>query len=251
MTDLHCHILPGIDDGAKNAEVSLELLHREIQDGVKNIALTSHFNSERITVEQFLQMRRAAYDTLQAALESQPLDIRLKLGAEVYFSPKLCDLELEKLCMEGTAYVLIELPTTHRPHFIRETFSNLQARGMIPIVAHVERYPYVLENPQLLYQWVAAGAYAQINATSLLKGGKTAKQLLQFIKWDLVHVVATDTHSLDKRPPRLGEAMDYIAHKLGTDTAEMLKQNSDALFNDQELDCSDPHMPKKFLGMWV
>lgn len=251
MTDLHCHILPGIDDGAKNVDISLELLHLEMRDGVKSIALTSHFNSEHITVEQFLENRRLAYDVLQNALKSQPLDIQLKLGAEVYFSPKLCELEVEKLCIEGTAYLLIELPTTHRPHFVRETFSNLQARGIIPIVAHVERYPYVLENPQLLYQWVAAGAYAQINATSLLKGGKIAKQLLQLIKWDLVHIVATDTHSLDKRPPRLGEAMEYIAHKISVDTAEMLKQNSDALFNDQELDCSNPHMPKKILGMWV
>ncbi len=251
MTDLHCHILPGIDDGAKNVEISLELLHSEMQSGVRNIALTSHFNSERITVEDFLARRRAAYDVLQTALESQPMDIQFKLGAEVYFSPKLCELEIEKLCMEGTAYLLIELPTSHRPHFIRETFSNLQARGIIPIVAHVERYPYVMENPQLLYQWIAAGAYAQINASSLLKGGKTAKQLLQFIRWDLVHVVATDTHSMDKRPPRLGEAMDYITSKLGADTAEMLKENSDALFNDLELDSSDPHMPKKFLGMWI
>lgn len=251
MTDLHCHILPGIDDGAKNAAESLELLRRERQDGVDNIALTSHFNSERISVDAFVEKRNAAWNVLQTALQAEPLDIRFKLGAEVYFSPNLCDLDAKKLCMGDTAYMLIEMPTSHRPHFIRETFSRLQSQGILPIVAHVERYPYVMENPKLLYDWVAAGAYAQINAGALLKDDKTAKQLLQFIKWDLVHVVATDAHSLSKRPPRLGEAMRFIAQKLGENAAKELMYNSDELFADQELNSSDPHMPKKILGMWI
>lgn len=103
MTDLHCHILPGIDDGAKDVSVSLELLHKEYEDGVRNIAFTSHFNSERTTVEAFLEKRAAAYARLTEALKEEPMDFRFKLGSEVYFSPKLCELDAKALCMGDTA----------------------------------------------------------------------------------------------------------------------------------------------------
>ena len=126
MTDLHCHILPGMDDGAKDTAVSLELLHREYEDGVRNIAFTSHFNSERTTVDAFTAKRQAAFEQLTAALEGQPMQFDFKLGAEVFFSPGLCELDTRALCMGDTAYLLLEFPTTHKPHFIRQTLYNLQ-----------------------------------------------------------------------------------------------------------------------------
>ena len=135
MTDLHCHILPGIDDGAKDVSVSLELLHKEYEDGVRNIAFTSHFNSERTTVEAFLEKRAAAYARLTEALKEEPMDVRFKLGSEVYVSPKLCELDAKALCMGDTAYMLIEFPTTHKPHFIRQTLYALQEQGILPLGA--------------------------------------------------------------------------------------------------------------------
>ena len=167
MTDLHCHILPGMDDGAKDTAVSLELLRREYEDGVRNIAFTSHFNSERTTVEAFTVKRQTAFEQMTAALEGQPMQFDFKLGAEVFFSPGLCELDTRALCMGDTAYLLLEFPTTHKPHFIRQTLYNLQQQGIVPLIAHIERYPYVLEDPTLLYDWVAAGAYAQINVGAL------------------------------------------------------------------------------------
>ena len=108
MTDLHCHILPGMDDGAKDTAVSLELLRREYEDGVRNIAFTSHFNSERTTVEAFTEKRQTAFEQLTAALEGQPMQFDFKLGAEVFFSPGLCELDTRALCMGDTAYLLLE-----------------------------------------------------------------------------------------------------------------------------------------------
>ena len=141
MTDLHCHILPGMDDGAKDTAVSLELLRREYEDGVRNIAFTSHFNSERTTVEAFTEKRQTAFEQLTAALEGQPMQFDFKLGAEVFFSPGLCELDTRALCMGDTAYLLLEFPTTHKPHFIRQTLYNLQQQGIVPLIAHIERYP--------------------------------------------------------------------------------------------------------------
>ena len=182
MTDLHCHILPGMDDGAKDTAVSLELLRREYEDGVRNIAFTSHFNSERTTVEAFTVKRQAAFEQLTAALEGQPMQFDFKLGAEVFFSPGLCELDTRALCMGDTAYLLMEFPTTHKPHFIRQTLYNLQQQGIVPLIAHIERYPYVLEDPTLLYDWVAAGAYAQINAGALLEP-TLCKKFCMCIQW--------------------------------------------------------------------
>ena len=121
MTDLHCHILPNIDDGAKDVSISLRLLEKEYADGVRNIAFTSHFNSEWTTPDAFLQKRAAAYETLTAALPTGPeaMQFRFKLGCEVYFSPKLCELDAKALCIGDTSYMLVEFPTTHKPHFIR------------------------------------------------------------------------------------------------------------------------------------
>ena len=214
MTDLHCHILPGIDDGAKDTTVSLELLRREYEDGVRNIAFTSHFNSERTTVDAFTAKRQAAFEQLTAALEGQPMQFDFKLGAEVFFSPGLCELDTRALCMGDTAYLLLEFPTTHKPHFIRQTLYNLQQQGIVPLIAHIERYPYVLEDPTLLYDWVAAGAYAQINAGALLEP-KLCKKLCKFIQWGLVHVISTDTHSPDKRPPRMAQGVQQLEKLLG------------------------------------
>lgn len=249
MTDLHCHILPGMDDGAKDVSESLLLLRREYEDGVRNIALTSHFNSKRISVENFLEQRNQAFDMLQDALQDEDMRFHFKLGAEVFFTPELCDMEANTLCMGDTSFILIEFPTTHRPHFIRETFRSLNEQGIYPIIAHVERYPFIMDYPQFLYELVAAGAYAQINAGAVLKKGLT-KQLLNLIKWDLVQVISSDTHSLDKRPPQMGAAMKLIESKLGKDVAKQLRINGEELFHDQELDCA-PYCPKKFLGRWV
>ena len=92
-------------------------------------------------------------------------------------------------------------------------------------------------------------SYAQINAGALLRKGKT-KQLLNLLKWELVHVISTDTHSPDKRPPQMGEAMELIESRLGRAMAEQIQNNGAELFRGEELDIS-PHNPRKFLGRWI
>lgn len=249
MTDLHCHILPGMDDGAKDAAESVELLRREHADGVRNIVLTSHFNCKYESVVSFLNRRQQAFEQLQEALGGADMGLQLKLGAEVYFSPELCDMDAESLCMEGTSYLLVEFPLTHRPHFICQTFRNLNNRGIYPIIAHVERYPFLMEDPAFLYELVASGAYAQVNTETLLKAGQV-RQILQLMKWDLVHVIATDAHSLTKRPPQLEAALKVVENKLGVNMVRQICSNAVELFHDREPDIN-PHRPGQFLGRWI
>lgn len=112
LVDLHCHILPGIDDGAKNLDVSMSLIQKEMEDGVVGIVFTPHFHYERITLDAFVQQRKMAYRSVVAQLAERKLPLAVKLGAEVYFTAALASLDLSKLAFAGSRYILIEFPTS-------------------------------------------------------------------------------------------------------------------------------------------
>ena len=115
LVDLHCHILPGIDDGAKNLDVSMSLIQKEMEDGVVGIVFTPHFHYERITLDAFVQQRKMAYRSVVAQLAERKLPLAVKLGAEVYFTTALASLDLSKLAFAGSRYILIEFPTSILP----------------------------------------------------------------------------------------------------------------------------------------
>lgn len=249
MTDLHSHILPGIDDGASDWQTSMQLLAQAEGQGIRNIALTSHFDCETTPLELFLEERAAAFACLQDHLESDRF--AFKLGCEALYSPKLMNLDLHGLCLEGTEVLLLELPMGYRPAFFREVLSQIQSDGIIPLIAHVERYPYVLEDPRLLADWLDAGAYMQVNGGSILQGGSRGKMALKFVKWGLAQVVATDAHSPRKRPPVLRQAMLEIEKQLGKPLADRLCRNAHDLFSGREPEDIPYHYPRKLLGQWV
>lgn len=244
---MHCHILPGIDDGAKNMEMAMALLRAELGTGVVGVVFTPHFHYERTTLKAFVQRRAAAYRALGQEARRCELPIAGKLGAEVYFTPALPALDLKQLAFAGTKYILIELPTTIEPSGVRETLFGVQQQGYTPILAHVERYPYVEEDPGLLYEWVQAGALAQINAAGYIRGGQTARRMEKLIDWNLIHFISSDCHSPDKRPPNLDAAYD----RLPAPIARRFSQNAIAACLGREVDPPDPQKPKSRFGHWV
>lgn len=245
MTDLHTHILPGMDDGAKSPEDALCLLNMELQNGVEQVALTSHFSCDQETPEEFLQRREAAFSRLLAVA---PAQLRLKRGCEVYYSPAMLQIEPERLCLEGTGFLLLELPLLFRPAYLDVLLQQLQLRGIVPLIAHVERYDYVRRNPRLLAEWISMGALIQINAQSVLSGDRFVRKLL---KWGLVQVVASDAHSCAHRPPNLGKAMEHIGRICGTESARRLRDNARAVFNGEIPEIQRIHIPRKVLGFWI
>ena len=251
MTDLHCHILPGVDDGAANLDVALTLVDMMARQGVRRIALTSHFRSDKMTPEQFLESRSAAWEELKGALKPTADEIQFKLGSEVFFAPGIGQLDLQRLCLEGTDLLLLELPTNYYPQFLDHTLLDLQARGIVPLIAHVERYAYVMEDPSLLAQWIRNGAYIQVNAGALRPERSQRKQVLKLMKWGLVHVIASDTHSPDKRPPNLQMAMQTIRDSLGQETVDRLLRNAQTLFQGELPPDAPIHEPRRILGRWM
>ena len=219
MTDLHTHILPGIDDGASDIKESFSLLQSELKDGVDTIALTPHYKTHKDHLDKFLQKREQAYTHLVEAAEDIP--VKLLLGAEMTYSSDLPSHDLEPLCIGSTKALLIELPSTY-PSSTQEVLYSLTKKGYMPIIAHIDRYPYIISNPDILDDLLLCGALIQVNAESLLSGGKTRKRILELIDRKRVHIIATDTHSMKRRPPMLGRAMELIRKKLGDEVAESL-----------------------------
>ena len=206
MIDIHTHILPGVDDGSKDLETSLNMIKEEIKQGVTDIVLTPHVQSSvtKATREEHLQV----YQMLLEAVKENNLDIKLHLGAEIMYhshlSPNYEDYKFGK-----DKYVLIEFSTRAETP-IEDICYDVIYQGYKVIVAHVERYPYLsIEDILKIKQ---SSALIQTNASSILGLDKkvSKKTIKQLIKHDLIDIVATDTHSIHRRPPNLLEAKTYL-----------------------------------------
>lgn len=246
LVDLHCHILPGIDDGAKNIEMSMQLLDQELDSDAAGICFTPHFYYERTSIEEFTANRHKAFVELVEQVKLHKIPLALKAGAEVYFTPALPSLDLKKLAFSGTNYILIELPTSFHPSGIEDVLYDVMQQGFVPILAHVERYPYVTENPTLLYDWVSNGALAQINASGLIRKGHTAKILQKYIDWRLVHLICTDAHHPEKRPAHLKAAFDTLSPR----TQKRYQKNAVRVFLGKDIDYEEPIKPRYRFGHW-
>lgn len=250
MTDLHCHILPGIDDGAETVEQALELLRMEQAQGVTNLVLTPHFDSDEQDLEEFLQLRKEAWDKLKAGLRSAPelQGLKLRVGAEVFYNDFFMHLDLRPLCFTNTDYLLLELPTTVLPPNALKNIGKLLSQGYKVILAHVERYPYLLFNPGLLYQLVNAGCLLQCNAEALLEQDEICGALLQLIDWNLISLVSSDVHNKLHRPPNLDQAVERLKD---TGKLEPLLENTTLVFQKKELTLPKPYCPKRTVtGKW-
>lgn len=251
MIDLHCHILPEIDDGAKNIDDSFALLRGEKAQGVNSIMFTPHFNAERGNLDKFLEKRNRSLKMLTEPDEFKEIGITAKVGAEVYFSVSLANGELDALCFAGTNYILIELPVEIKPGGLMYTLDNVINRGYTPIIAHVERYAYISKDPILLYDLILKGCLAHVNASAVLSRGKMSAIALKYIRWGIVQFVCSDCHSMKHRPPNLREAFSKIEKNLGRRYAAQLINNSERIFSGDAVDLSEVKKPRKIFGTWI
>ena len=250
MVDLHCHILPSIDDGAQSVEDSIDLLNAQRRQRVRSVMLTPHFNFERTDIKSFCDRRANAFKLLTEKQECADAGIAVKTGAEVFFSVKLNEEDLDPLCFEGTNYILIELPVNSRPYGLTHTLRALTNRGYIPILAHVERYPYIADDPTVLYDLVMDGCLAQVNAGAIIKNNERSVMAMKYLKWELAQVISSDAHSMKKRPPNIKPAMSVIENKLGSQYTKWLEKNSEDIFMGRYVDLPVLKKPKKFFGVW-
>jgi protein-tyrosine phosphatase len=239
MVDVHCHILPEVDDGAKSWDVALEMCRLAVQDGITHIVATPHANNE-------YSYRREAHERkLQELRERAPDSLQFSLGCDFHFSYENVEDALvhpERYAISGTSYMLIELSDYSIPPSLGANMSKLNAAGLTLILTHPERNAILQHRPEQVIDWADQGCIVQVTASSVTGfWGKIARKVARWlIEHDAVHVLATDAHDAMHRPPILSEAGKVVADWTNADVAKALvEENPRAIVTGQEL----PYFP--------
>lgn len=234
MTDLHTHILPGMDDGAKDVQESVTMLRAERDQGVDTVVLTPHFYRDQEDVLHFLQRRSSALEQLDAHIQQLPEQEqtglpRMLLGAEVAWRGDLVNCEeLHRLCIEGTKNLLLELPFTPWSGQMFNRIYDLMGRtGITPIIAHLERYLY-RQRPEHIREVLQMGVPVQASG-DILSRPLARRRTIKMLRWGQIQLLASDCHDCAQRKPNLKNAMDVVRHKLGDQRAEDLMHCADEL----------------------
>lgn len=255
MIDLHCHILPGIDDGAKTMEDSLAMAREAVDEGITHILATPHYKNGRWTNEKDSIIQGVA--AVQQELNNRAIPLTLFPGQEVRIVGELMeDIAKNKIQFidEGNQYLLIEFPTATIPAFTDSLFFNLQKTGVTPIIVHPERNHAILNDPTLLLNLVERGALAQLTGGSYIGsfGKKIQKFSKQLIEANLVHFIASDAHNITSRTFYMKDAYQRLEKEFGKEKVSKLKQVTKDLINGELIIPSEPKLIKqpKFLGLF-
>jgi protein-tyrosine phosphatase len=221
MVDIHCHILPGVDDGPETMEKSVLMAEAAIADGITRVVATPHANDEYVFDPQRIRRFR---DELQ-----QSVGARLEISTGCDFHMSYENLEAvrndpARFTLNQKNYLLVEFANFSLPPFLDGAIHELQLQGLRVIITHPERNPLVRSRPERLYGWVTRGCYVQVTALSLLGrfGPEAQRAAEEFLDWNWIHFIASDAHSLHGRPPRLSEAFELVSRRSGPQVAQGL-----------------------------
>ncbi|MFZ2054478.1 MAG: CpsB/CapC family capsule biosynthesis tyrosine phosphatase [Candidatus Aminicenantales bacterium] len=260
MIDLHCHILPGLDDGAGSLEDALAMARAAQADGIKTIVATPHLFRGNLSTDDFGAIKERRRE-LAEELAKSGVPVELKAGAEVHISHDLiAEIGSHRgdLVINGSAYMFIEFPSSHIYPGVKNLVFELMSEGIVPIIAHPERNLVLARQPGLLYDIVRLGALAQANGGSLtgLYGREAGEAVVQLLKWNLIHFLASDAHNASSMPPRLSRAVERAEAAAGKDGARALVfDNPRAVLEDRDLPFLpppvDPRKSKKSLSFRI
>lgn len=214
VIDFHSHILPGIDDGSKSADMSMAMLKMAKDQGVDVMLATSHFYASRHRIEDFLARRQRSYERL--AEIKKDFGPQLILGAEVAFFSGMSRADrLDDLTIGESRALLLEMPfASWNRSDIKEVENLIRKRDFQVILAHLERYMWMPENKKWIEELIQMPLYVQINAESLLRWRKRGP-LLKMFKKGQAHFLGSDCHRIERREPNLGKGRAVLAKKLG------------------------------------
>lgn len=203
MVDIHTHILANVDDGPRSIDQSVKMLEIMIKNGVKKVVATPHFDFDGSSVESFLRIRNRSLTALKEVVKLNNFNIEILKGAEVMFNCNLSNQDLSKLTIEGTDYILIELPIAIDDPSLEINIKNIVLDGYVPIIAHLERYSYLINNTGRIVDLINIGAIMQINASTYNSRKNNSSLINTLIRKGLIHVVASDSHDNANRKPNL------------------------------------------------
>lgn len=240
MVDLHCHILPGLDDGPDKIEESLEMAETAIADGITHVVATPHSN-DRFWFD-FAQVRRLR-DELQTRIGKR---LQIATGCDFHVNPEnlaLLRKQPRQFCINQRDYLLVEFNEISIPPAMDRTLHEIQLSGLRLVVTHPERNVILRTHPERLRAWVRRGCFVQVTGNALTGAfGPTAQQMaLQWIGEGMVHFAASDAHNNRNRPLRLRTAYDVVADRYGEAQARgLFVENPGAAVEGRDL----PHVPE-------
>ncbi len=240
MVDLHSHILPGLDDGAKSIEDALAMAEDAIADGITHVVATPHASSNYAF--DFVKVREAR-DALNEKLAGR---IALATGCDFHLNPEnlaAIRADAAPFCINQKDYLLVEFNEFSIPPSMDQRLHELQLAGLRPVITHPERNGILRVQPERLLRWVSLGCYAQITAGSLtgVFGPGAQEDAWTWIGRGLVHFIASDAHNTARRPLKLRFAYDAVAERFGEEKARaLLMENPLAAFEGRPL----PHVPE-------
>lgn len=222
MIDFHSHILPCIDDGSENVEMSLRMVAALKEQGADTICATSHFYATERTLDRFLFRREEAFGMLKSALPTDSPQILL--GAEVLYFPRVSRMDnLSKLCLEGTNLLLLEMPFERwTDYMIREVMDLAHTGRFTLLLAHIERY-YFQQPVSVWDSFLDNNILMQANALFFLPFFSRFKAL-KLLKQGRIHLLGSDAHNMDSRAPRMKEARTIIRNKTDEGTLDELDE---------------------------
>ena len=249
MIDLHCHILPAVDDGPGSLEESLSMAEIAVKDGIHTIVATPHtLNGIYTNTITEITSKVAA---LQEAFSENQINLQLYAGADVHLCPNMPEL-IEKgeagTINDAKKFILMEMPSQTVPKGVKDEIFALKLNGITAIITHTERNSIIQHDLGILYELVGMGALSQVTAMSLTGDfGEFVRQSAEsLLKHRLVHIIASDAHSPNNRPPVLSEAVEHAAEILGNyDEAErMVTEIPAVILSGDTPDIPEPKTPK-------
>jgi protein-tyrosine phosphatase len=222
VIDTHCHMLPGVDDGPEDDEAAVAMARVAVADGVKTVIVTPHMREGDFVNERPKVLERL--EKFRALLAAEKIELDLRPGSEVHLAPRLVERILSGRLLtygdQGT-YLLLECPYRTRPVRLDETIFELKVAGITPVLAHPERIRFFQEDVARYEEMLRLGALGQMTTSSLLGTfGKAVKSLSdQLVRRRMVHVLGSDAHDVEYRPPKLLEACERWADLAGAESA--------------------------------
>lgn len=244
MIDMHSHILPNIDDGARSVEETFHLIQEAKEVGFEAIIATSHYMEgyyETDAPEREVWVK-AIYDKLQ----EKNIDINLYLGNEIYLSENMITLleEGKASTINDTSYVLFEMPLNVEPLNLYDVIYEMQQYKLVPILAHPERYSFVQEEPELIYDLIQKGVLMQANYASIIGyyGQKAQMIVKKLLENNMIHFLGSDVHRQNTIYSKIPQILEELKNIVGKEKLEELTTiNPKLVLNNKRIDIDEPN----------
>ena len=243
MIDIHSHILPNIDDGARSIEETFNLIKEAERAGFESVVSTSHYMENYYETD--VPEREVWVKAILENLKTKNINTNLYLGNEIYFSENIINL-LEKRkasTINDTSYVLFELPMNSEPMNLYDIVYEMLQYKLVPILAHPERYSYVQKDPDLIYDLIEKGVLMQANYGSIIgQYGEKAQIIVEkFLENNMIHFLGSDVHRPNTIYPKIPRILEQIADIVGEEKLEELTTtNPKLVLSNKKIDIDEP-----------